>query len=44
MEKPDPGSGIKGNGVDVDLSKLFPDGTDADSAVLESYTHVAGEF
>lgn len=35
-------TGLKVMGVDVDLSKLFPDGTDADSAVLESYTHVAG--
>lgn len=35
-------AGLKVMGVDVDLAELFPDGTDADSAVLESYTHVAG--
>lgn len=35
-------TGLKVMGVDVDLSKLFPEGTDADSEVLESYTHVAG--
>lgn len=35
-------TGLKVMGVDVDLSELFPDSTEADSAVLESYTHVAG--
>lgn len=35
-------AGLKVMGVDVDLSKLFPEGMNADSAVMESYTHVAG--